>query len=273
MKGRLPDTSLVSPPGTMPLGLSAEVLVNQEVARRLWPDGRALGARVREATDGRRPRAPSPWSTVVGVVDDTRMPDVRGDRTEMQVYSLVPMRLGNVPIVVRTNMPGDDAAPMIKRAIVSVHPALFVVGLPLSGDTYLRNGLAPTRFAMALITAFAILALVLAVVGLYGVVSYGVGQRSREIGVRIALGAAPAAVIGLVVSVGLRLAALGVVLGLGVALATTRVLDSLLFAVSPADPVTLGATALIVTATAVLASYVPARRALRVDPAEALRAD
>jgi putative ABC transport system permease protein len=274
LRGRLPDSSVAPAQGAMPPGfsLSPEVLVNQEVARRLWPDGRALGARVREPAYGRRPRAPEPWSTVVGVVDDTRMPDVRGDRAEMQVYSLVPARLGDVPVVVRTNLPGDVAVPMIKRAIASVHPAIFVRP-PLSGDTYLRDGLAPTRFAMALITAFAILALVLAAVGLYGVVAYGVTQRTREIGVRVALGAEPKAVIELVVGVGLRLAVVGVGLGLGIAITTSRVLGSMLYAIRPADPVTLGATALIVIAVALLASYVPARRALRIDPAEALRGD
>jgi predicted permease len=279
LKGRLPDSSVTPSPGTMPLGLSPEVLVNQEVARRLWPDGRAIGARVRNPLDdvgpqppGARARPAEPWSTVVGVVDDTRMPEVRGDRAAMQVYTLVPPRLGDVPIVVRTNASGDEAAPMIKRAIASVHPAIFVRP-PLSGDAYLRDGLAPTRFAMALITSFAILALVLAAVGLYGVVAYGVSQRTREVGVRVALGAEPPAVIRLVVGLGLRLAAVGVVLGLAVALATTRVLHSMLYAVSPEDPVTLGATALVVIAIAVLASYVPARRALRIDPAEALRAD
>ncbi len=274
LKGRLPDTSIARAPGATPRGFafSPEVLVNQEVAHRLWRDGRALGARVRQSDFGRSTGAPAPWSTVVGVVDDTRMPDVHGDRAELQVYSLVPKVLGDVPIVVRTNLPGDEAAPIIKRAIASVHPAIFVRP-PLSGDTYLRNGLAPTRFAMALITAFAILALVLAAVGLYGVVAYGVTQRTREIGVRVALGAEPKAVIGLVVGVGLRLAVVGVVLGLAIAMATSRVLRSMLYAITPADPVTLGVTALLVVAVAVLASYVPARRALRIDPAEALRAD
>ena len=159
---------------------------------------------------------------------------------------------------------------MIKRAIASVHPALFVRP-PLSGDTYLRDGLAPTRFAMALITAFATLALVLAAVGLYGVVAYDVTQRTREIGVRVALGAEPKAVIRLVVGFGLRLAAVGVLIGLAVAMATSRLLSSMLYAIRPVDPLTLGAAALIVIAVALLASYVPARRALRIDPAEALR--
>jgi len=273
VEGRLPDSSASTAAGkTIMLGLSPEVLVNREVARRLWLDGRAIGARVRVPPDARGGGRVEPWSTVVGVVDDTRMPEIWGDVAALQVYSLIPPRLGEVPILVRTAVSGDAAAPMVKHAIASVHPALYVRPM-LSGDTYLRNGLAPTRFAMALITAFAVLALVLAAVGLYGVVAYGVSQRTREIGVRVALGAEPKAVVRLVVGGGLRLAAAGVVIGAVLAAAATRVLESMLYGVSPTDPLTFGAVALLVTAIALVASYVPARRALRVDPAEALRAD
>lgn len=273
VEGRLPDSSASTAAGkTIMLGLSPEVLVNREVARRLWPDGRAIGARVRVPPDARGGGRVEPWSTVVGVVDDTRMPEVRGDVAALQVYLLIPPRLGEVPILVRTAVSGDAAAPMVKHAIASVHPALYVRPM-LSGDTYLRNGLAPTRFAMALITAFAVLALVLAAVGLYGVVAYGVSQRTREIGVRVALGAEPKAVVRLVVGGGLRLAAAGVAIGAVLAAAATRVLESMLYGVSPTDPLTFGTAALLVTAIALVASYVPARRALRVDPAEALRAD
>jgi putative ABC transport system permease protein len=210
--------------------------------------------------------------TIVGVVDDTRMPEVRGDVAALQVYSLVPPQLGDVPFVVRTAMSGDDAAPMVKHAIASVNPTNYVRPV-LSGDTYLRDGLAPTRFAMALLTAFAVVAVVLAAVGLYGVIAYGVSQRTREIGVRVALGAEPRAVAGLVVGGGLRLVAGGVLLGAVAAAASTRVLGSMLYAVSPSDPLTFAVIALVVAAIALLASYVPARRASRIDPTEALRAD
>ena len=169
-------------------------------------------------------------------------------------------------------MSGDDAAPIVKHAIASANPALFVRPV-LSGDNYLRNGLAPTRFAMALITAFALLALALAAVGLYGVISYAVSQRTREIGVRVALGAEPKAVVRLVVGVGVRLVSTGVAIGAVVALAVTRVIVNMLYGVGPADPLTFGAVALVVAAIAILASYVPVRRALRVDPSEALRVD
>ncbi|MDQ3997962.1 MAG: FtsX-like permease family protein, partial [Gemmatimonadota bacterium] len=260
VEGRLPDTTALR---AQPFGLSPEVLINREFAHRVWPGGHAVGARVRQGPA---------WSTIVGVVDDARVPEVRGDVAALQVYSLLPPRLPAVPLLVRTAMSGDAAAPMIKRAITSVDPTIYVRPT-LSGDTYLRDGLAPTRFAMALLTAFAVVALVLAAVGLYGVIAYGVSQRTREIGVRVALGADPRAVAGLVVGSGLRLAAGGVLLGAAAAAGSTRVLASMLYAVSPADPVTFAVIALVVAAIALLASYVPARRASRIDPTEALRAD
>ena len=268
--GRLPDSTLTAS-NAGPLGPSPEVLVNREFARRVWPDGRALGSRVRQTWHP--PGQPeAPWSTVVGVVDDTRMPDVRGDVASLQLYSLIPARLGDVPFVVRTAVSGDVSAPVVKHAIASVDPGLFV-RTPLSGDTYLREGLAPTRFAMALLTAFAVLAVVLAAVGLYGVIAYSVTQRTREIGVRVALGAEPRAVTALIMGDGLRLAAAGVALGGVAAALATRSLHGLLYGVTSGDPTTYLGIGLLVAAIALVASYVPARRALQIDPLEALRAE
>jgi len=205
-------------------------------------------------------------------VDDTRVPDMHGDVATLQVFTLFPAWLGDVPLLVRTSTSADVAAPAIKRAVASTDPTIYVRQV-ISGDTYLREGLAPTRFAMALLTAFAVIALALAAVGLYGVIAYAVRQRTREIGVRIALGATPGAVMRLALGGGLRLAALGVAVGAATAAATTRVLASMLYAVSPADPATFAAITALVASIALLASYVPARRALRVDPTETLRAD
>jgi putative ABC transport system permease protein len=200
------------------------------------------------------------------------MPDVRGDIAALQLYSVIPPQLGDVPFVVRTAMSGDVTAPAVKHAIASVDPGLFVRPL-LSGDTYLRDGLAPTRFAMALLTAFAAIALVLAAVGLYGVIAYSVAQRTREIGVRVALGAQAADVARLVLGEAVRLAAAGVVLGVAGALAATGALRGLLFGVGPGDPATFIVIALLLAAVALLSAYLPTRRALGVDPTEALRAE
>ena len=274
-EGRPPDSSATNTGwlGGRP-ALSPEVVVNRSLARRLWPAGHAVGSRVRTPPGGLGPRGDfvEPWVTVVGVVDDIHMPGPYGDGRALQVYSLLPPQMGNVPFLVRTAQSGEDAATTIHRAVVAVDRGLLVRP-PVAGEAYLRDGLAPTRFAMALLTAFAIIALVLSAVGLYGVIAYSVTQRTREIGVRVAMGAAPRAVAGMVVGDALRLAAVGVVLGAFASMACTRVLGSLLYGVSPADPLTFAIIALLVVAIALLASYVPVRRALRIDPAEALRVD
>jgi putative ABC transport system permease protein len=278
VEGRAPDS--LATPGQLGPGLpfSSEVVVNRTLARRLWPDGRAIGARVRSYSDpdAKMPpgfaRPPAAWSTVVGVVDDIQLPGLRGDARTMNVYSLFPPNLSDVPFVVRTAESAEEVAPTIHRTIVEADRRVLVRPI-LSGEAYLRDALAPSRFAMALLAAFAVIALVLSAVGLYGIIAYSVTLRTREIGVRIALGAEPRAVTGLVIGGGLRLAVGGVVIGAAAAAATTRLLGSMLYGVGPADPFTFVAITVLVAVIALLASYVPARRALRINPTEALRAD
>jgi ABC-type antimicrobial peptide transport system permease subunit len=199
----------------------------------------------------------------------------------MEIYSPMPSILRDALVLLRTSLPEKDVVSSIRRVVADFDRTFpGETGLPSSivreitvGDTYLRESLAPTRFAMALLGAFAGLALVLSGVGLYGVIAYSVTQRTREIGVRIALGAEPASVRRLVVAGGLRLTALGIAIGLAAAAVSTRVLAHLLYGVTPADPVTYATIAAIVVAIALAASYVPAGRAMRIDPTEALRAD
>jgi ABC-type antimicrobial peptide transport system permease subunit len=199
----------------------------------------------------------------------------------MEIYSPMPSILRDALVLLRTSLPEKDVVSSIRRVVADFDRTFpSETGLPSSivrevtvGDTYLRESLAPTRFAMALLGAFAGLALVLSGVGLYGVIAYGVTQRTREIGVRIALGAEPASVRRLVVAGGLRLTALGIAIGLAAAAVSTRVLAHLLYGVTPADPVTYVAIAAIVVAIALAASYVPAGRAMRIAPTEALRTD
>jgi len=277
--GRLPDPNAMTAEWKeQTLALSPEIVVNQELAKRLWPDGNAIGKRVRQSqgAEGTTPPAPpgmkpyNPWVTVVGVVNDTRMPTLHGDLRWLQVYSLAPPRFGVLPFLIRTQMHGPNVTGMMERAIASADRRI-VVRPALSGDVYLRDSLAPTEFAMALLTAFAIIALVLAAVGLYGVIAYSVNQRTREIGVRVALGADPRAVMGLVLGSGIRLAVAGVVMGATAAAGATRVLRSMLYGVGPGDPWTFVVIGVVVGGVAILASWVPARLALRVEPVEALR--
>jgi putative ABC transport system permease protein len=273
LEGREPDSLAVTAAWKVgPPTFSLEVVVNRALARRLWPHRDPIGARIREPRM-RRPNAPDPtWATVVGIADDIHLPGLHDDLRQMQVYTLITPHFGEVPFLVRTAGSGEAAAASIQRAILSVDPGIFARA-PISGEAYLRDSLAPTRFAMALLVGFAIVALVLSTVGLYGLVAYGVTQRTREIGIRIALGAAPGRVAEQVVREGLGHAGLGLLLGAGMAWGASRFVASMLYAVTPADPVAIGVAVILVIGAALLASYVPARRAGRVDPTESLRAD
>jgi putative ABC transport system permease protein len=249
--------------------MSEEIVVNRALARRIAAGGNALGTRIRLAP---RPGIPSSddWSTIVGISDDVHLPGVRSDLQDYQIYML-PMRFPPVYVVRFASMPPSPES-VLRDAIHSVDPTLIARRARV-GDDYVKDALAPTRFTLALLGTFASVALVLAIVGLYGSIAYSVTQRTREIGIRIALGASAKAVTRLVVSDGVRLAAIGLVVGLATAMATTHVLSSLLYSVPAGDPATFIVTSILVALTALAASYVPARRAMRIDPVEALRAE
>jgi predicted lysophospholipase L1 biosynthesis ABC-type transport system permease subunit len=208
--------------------------------------------------------------TVVGIVNDVQLPGSHTAMKSVQVYQQPLARLAP-EYLIRTTRPPAEVVAELRRVVPEIDP--HTVLRVAIGDEYLRDSMSPTRFAMALLCAFSIVALVLAGVGLYGVIAYSVSQRTREIGIRIALGAEAGAVTRLVMSDGLRLAVIGVVLGGAAAAAVTRALRSMLYAVTPDDPVTFAAIAVLVGAMALVASYVPARRALGIDPTEALRAE
>jgi predicted lysophospholipase L1 biosynthesis ABC-type transport system permease subunit len=207
----------------------------------------------------------------VGVSDDVHLPGARGDLQDYQVYTMWVPPIEPTFVVRMTSVP-PDVESILRKAIQRVNPTIIARRARVADD-YLREALAPTRFAMALLGAFAGIALILSVVGLYGAITYTVSQRTREIGIRVALGASPQAVMALVLGDGVKLALAGLVIGLTAAAATTRALTSLLYAVTPSDPVTFVLIAVGVAVIAVLSSYIPARRAVRIDPVEALRAD
>ena len=278
VQGRLPD-SLTWVGGDNTASNAAEIVVSRAMARRLWPNGGVIGARL---GDGKTRAGRSDRSIIVGVVDDARLPGGRDVRWTMETYGPIPPVLREIPFVLRTTLGEREIAIAVRQVVDDYGRTMSSeTGRPVGailremtiGDAYLRDSLAPSRFAMALLTAFSLLALILSAVGLYGVIAYSVTQRTREIGVRVALGADARSVRRLVVGGGVRLAALGVAIGVVAAFATTRLLSSLLYGVSPVDPASFVGIGALVVAIAVAASYIPSRRAVRIDPMEALRAD
>jgi predicted permease len=242
---------------------SRVAVVNETMVQRYWPDQDAIGRRFRFGGEG------SPWITVVGVARNVqRKPNAPAQNQFYVPYPLAPFRF--MSFVVRTVGDPAAAAPAAQRAIREVAPALGVYSVQTMDEWY-RQSMWESRFYGQMFTVFAIVALLLASLGIYGVVAFLVAQRTREIGVRLALGAATADVLRLVVRSGLGLTVIGVVLGLVGAVAMTGVLRTLLYGVSPTDPLTFVAVPVLLLGVALAASYLPARQAARVDPMVALR--
>ena len=258
-----------------PAGAPEEIVVDRRTADLLWPGGDAVGSVLREQD----PRAGQQAGyVVVGVAGDVQLPaaaNVRLPTVGPPRGSLIyqPRVLpGDISYLVRVTGPPAAMVPALRRAVAAVNPMVLVRRITV-GDAFIHDVMAPSEFAMALFGAFAIVALVLSAVGLYGTIAYSVSQRTREIGVRIALGADGAAIRRLVVGDGVRLAIIGAILGLAGSLAASNALHGMLYHVAPSDPATLVGVVGLVVVIALLASYGPARRALRVDPTEALRAE
>ena len=252
-------------------GGASVCIVDEGLARRYWPGADPVGKRVtfNNLTDSN-----IGWITVVGVVGHTLHTGYDDDASRVQVYFPL-AQATNVPFlgfVVRTT--GDPMAEVgaARAAVASVDPNLPLANVNTM-ETLISQRTGPRRFSVLLLGAFAALAMVLAMIGLYGVMSWVVTQRTRELGVRLALGAAARDVEALVLREGVRLALLGVGIGLAAALLLTRVMRSMLFGVGVTDPATFVVAPLLLTAVAALASWLPARRATQVDPIEALRSE
>jgi putative ABC transport system permease protein len=210
--------------------------------------------------------------TIVGIVADVR---VRGAREGNVVETYIPYwhnpEAGVNLVLKTTGNPAALAEPM-RRAVKDVDPGIAVASLATM-DQILAQSIGSSRFYALLVAIFAGLALVLAAVGIYGVMSYAVAQRTREIGVRLALGAAESQIFRLVVGESLKLAAIGLALGLAGSLVVGRAIGGMLFGVPGTDLVTLAATGTALIGVAFLAAYLPARRAMRIDPMHALRVE
>jgi predicted permease len=252
-------------------GTTPVVLLTDRAVRQYFPNEEPLGKKITLGW-GRGPKRERAGGEVVGIIGDIK--DAGLDEADPpQIY--LPYRqwpVQSMAFVVKTRVPPGSIADAVRREVYAVDANMPVSNVRTLGQIVARS-ISQPRFYMTLLAVFAAVALVLAAIGIFGVLSYAVAQRTREIGIRMALGAEGRSVRGLVVRQAMLLAISGVAAGVIAAWWMARLLGSLLFGVTPRDPVTFAAVAAMLAAVALIASYVPARRATRVDPVVALRAD
>jgi putative ABC transport system permease protein len=236
-------------------------LLSETLARRLFPDEDPLGKRLSVAGFG---------ATIIGVVSDIRYTGLDGEIEQAVYLSYRQLPRSGMALVLRGAVEPSSLAPTLRNAVREVDPALPVYDV-MTMNERLSNSVAARRFNLLLLGGFAAMALLLAGVGVYGVISYVVTQRTHEVGIRMALGAQSADVVHLFIKQGMAMVIFGVALGLIGAFALTRVMRSLLFDVSANDPLTFACVALLLSLVALAACYLPARRASRIDPLASLR--
>jgi putative ABC transport system permease protein len=248
-------------PGAQPVAV-----VGESLARKLWPGDDPIGKRLRVA--GESPT--NPWRTVVGVAADVHHRDLS---VEPPLQAYIPhsqFSAASVNVVVRAGGSLEGLVEPVRRAIWSVNSTQSIAGVSTMEERVTRS-LAERRFVLFLLGLFATVAVALAAIGLYGTVAYAVAMRTHEIGVRVALGAKPGDVLTLVLRSGVRLALLGLGLGFLASCGASRLLSGMLFGVGAADPAAFALAPLLLLGVVLAACYLPARRATRIDPAEALR--
>jgi putative ABC transport system permease protein len=255
--------------GLPPLDDSASaptVAINQAFADRYLPDEDPIGRRIRIGGDA------APWVTIVGVVGSIRQISLETPAREEVYISYRRWTPHETAFVVRTAGRPEDSQVAVLKAIRSVDPEQPVFGI-MPMEQLLADAGAPRRFSLLLLTLFAAIALLLSAIGIYGVMAYSTAQRQHEMGIRLALGAQPRDVLGLVVGQGMRLVALGLAIGLTGAWAFSRVLTRQLFEITASDPVTYIGAAALLGLVALAANFVPARRASRTNPLTSIRAE
>jgi len=240
-------------------------IIDESTARKYWPDQDPLGRRVRFGRDPTKP-----WTTVVGIVKDIKSDGLDIDGVPHIYVSAYQDNSKKLSVVLRTSLPATLLEPQIRHEIQGIDPGLPVFNVSSMNDV-LDRSLASRRFSADLVGGFAGLAVLLASIGIYGLLAYMVGQRSREIGIRMALGARQDDILRMFLHKGVALAGVGIVAGLIFSAFTASMLASLLYGVRPHDPAVFMAVPLLLLAVAALASYLPARRATKIDPMFALR--
>src|SRR5882672_9811697 len=242
------------------------IIINETMAKRFWPNENPLGRRIKL-------NRLEPWDEIIGVVGDIKTTDLDGELQPTVYWPQHSWGFAFGALVTRTTVEPTSLAPAIMREIHSLDPEAAINDVRTMEDVRWRSVARP-RFNTLLLTALAILALALAVVGIYGVMSYAVSQRTREIGIRMALGADSGDVFKLVVKHGMKLTLIAVGVGLVISFALTRLLSGWLgwlYQVKPTDPVTFIGVSLLLSAVALMACYIPARRATKLEPMETLR--
>jgi putative ABC transport system permease protein len=244
------------------------VVVNQALAKRFWT-GSPIGRRVNPGSAD-----PKVWFTIVGVVEDTKnagMDKAAGPELYFQARQVADQLIGsNVSFVVRASSDSVPLESSIRNAVREMDPSLPVYNLWSMNELMTKSMVQP-RFLALLLATFSGIALFLAAIGIYGVMAYSVAQRTQEIGVRMALGARPLHVLQLILKQSLGMLVIGIVVGLAGAFALTRLMRTLLFEITATDPLTYASVIGLLTIVALLACYIPARRAAKVDPLVALR--
>ncbi|MPY86931.1 MAG: FtsX-like permease family protein [Luteitalea sp.] len=262
------------------------VVVNETLANRLWKGRNPIGRRLRPDLSASIGTGENPWHTVIGVAKDVKEGGVdRETGTELYLFAEQPtpridgtaspwraLTPPTMDVALRTSLPPAALSHTLERAVRDVDPAVPIVRLR-DMDAVFAESIRRPRLLAQLLGAFAALALLLAAIGTYGVLSYMVTERRREIGIRLALGAARSSVLALVMKQGLQLTIIGVVVGLAGAFGLTRLIASLLFGVQPTDPTTLVAVMMTITLVAAVACWLPAWRASRLDPNVVLRTE
>jgi predicted permease len=246
-------------------GSDLVAIIDETLAKQYWPNEDPVGKRIGNGGSA------GPWATIVGVTGHVKNSDLAGDVVKGKYYyPLFQQPIPFTTFIVRSQSDASRLASSMRESVQAVDPSQAVSNIKLLSDMVNRS-LAPRRFVVILLEVFAGMALLMAVLGLYGVISYSVTQRTQEIGIRMALGAQRGEVLGLVIGQGMILAGIGAGIGLAASVAFSSMLRSQLFEVSAFDPLTFSVTVLVLIAAALAGCFVPARRATKVDPMDALR--
>lgn len=248
-------------------GTPSVVVVTENLTKRFWPGQDPIGKRIKTGGSGSK----NPWLLVIGVVREMKYRGLPDNPTaDPDVFFPFSDRQRSVSLLIRTELEPSNLTSAVRATVRDVDPSIPIYEIATMSDRVNRS-IERSRFAGWMMTIFAVMALLLSSIGLYGVVSYMIRRRTREIGVRVAMGASPGEVILMVVRNSMTLVGIGVVAGVVAALALGQVLQTLLFGVSALDPLTFAVVAVVLSAVALIACYLPARRASRIDPVQALR--